>query len=225
MFIEMAYKLSPEIPVFPGLPKDEFLPYTRMAGGDESNTTKVIHFTHNGTHVDAPFHFYNSGMTIDQIPIDDFCYEHPLIIEKRLKKSGIIQPEDLLAYGQALYQADLLILCTGYYEIRSDTIAYADDFPALSVEAAKLIRTELLQVKAVAIDTLSIESSRLGPLHNFPVHKTLLDGNLFATRPVLIYEDVNVQHILGKQIDRIYAFPLRLTGLDGSPVSIVAEVM
>jgi kynurenine formamidase len=225
MFIEMAYSLSPDAPIFPGLPHDEFTPYTRMSGGGESNTTIVNHFLHNGTHVDAPFHFYDKGKTIDRIPIEDFCYTKPLVVQKMLPKGGLLQPEDMEVCGSSLYEADILLLCTGYHALRLDHDVYMDDFPSLSVEAARLIRTELLNVKAVAIDTLSIESCRLGPQQNFSVHKTLLDSEIYQTRSVLIFEDVNMGPILKRQITRIYAFPLRLIGLDASPVSIVAEVL
>ena len=53
----MSYPISPDSPIFPGLPADEFFPHTRMKNGDPSNTTMVRHFIHNGTHVDSPFHF------------------------------------------------------------------------------------------------------------------------------------------------------------------------
>jgi len=224
MLVEMSYPLSPDIPVFPGSPLDEFIPHTRLSRGGESNTTIIKHFLHNGTHVDAPFHFYDKGLTIDLVPIENFYYEKPLIIEKKLSKGGLLQPDDLFAYGQAIHEADILVLSTGFHEIRSDAAVYADDFPSISVATAKLIRTELLNVKAVAIDTLSIESCKLGPQLNFPVHKSLLDSDLYSIRSILIFEDVNMKPVLGKQIHRIYAFPLRLVGLDGSPVTIVAEV-
>jgi arylformamidase len=93
----------------------------------------------------------------------------------------------------------------------------------VSEEATKFIRTELSSLKAVAIDTLSIESATQAPKNNFKVHKTLLDAGLYPTRPILIYEDVNIAIIVGKTIRRIYAFPLRLKGLEASPVTIVAE--
>jgi len=224
MFIEMAYPLSPEIPVFPGLPLDEFVPHTRMKKGDPSNTTVVKHFLHNGTHVDAPFHFYDKGLTIDQVPIDKFCYSNPLTIQKKLSSGGLILVDDLMAAGKALFEADILLFITTYYEFRSEKSIYEGDFPSLSREAAEFIRTELLNVKAVAIDTLSIESCVQGPKLDFIVHKSLLAGDLYATRPLLIYEDVNMGVILNRKIERIFAFPIRFVGLDGSPVSIVAEV-
>jgi arylformamidase len=224
MYAEMSYPLSPDIPVFPGLPLDEFFPHSRMSKGGNSNASMVKHFLHNGTHVDAPYHFYDRGKTIDQIPIEDFVYSKPLLVQKKLGKGGLLMPEDLEACGSALYTADILLICTGYHEIRKDRVAYMDDFPALSAEAARLIRTELPLVKAVAIDTLSIESCIRGPRQDFLVHKTLLDGNLFRTRPLLIFEDVNMAPILGRRVSRIFSFPLRLVGLDASPASIVAEV-
>jgi arylformamidase len=224
MFVEMSYPLSPTIPVFPGLPLDEFKPHTRMKNGDESNTTLVSHFLHNGTHVDAPFHFYNKGLTIDQVPIENFCYSKPLIIQKKLSVGGLIVVDDLKALGAALYEADILLFCTGYYEFRTDKSIYTNDFPSLSREAAEFIRNQLLNVKAVAIDTLSIESCIQGPKLKFIVHRSLLDGELYCTRPILIYEDVNIGVILKRKIDRIFSFPIRFVGLDGSPISMVAEV-
>ena len=119
---------------------------------------------------------------------------------------------------------DILFFDTHYSSKRGDAAVYCDDFPALSEEAALYIRNELLNVKAVAIDTLSIESAVTGPAEDFPVHRGLLDGGVSSERPILVYEDVNIPLLRGKNISKVYAFPIRLKGLDGSPVNIVAEV-
>jgi len=224
MYIELSYKFDKNMPIYPGSPKEEIIPNTRIKQDDSSNTTTLIHFLHSGTHVDAPFHFYNNGRTIDQIPIEDFVYQTPLIIDKKLKKSELLEVEDLKKYGEKLYLADILLFCTGYCKIRKNPALYMDNFPAISEGTAKFIRTGLLNVKAIAIDVLSIESAILGPKTNFKVHKTLLDGDLYDTRPLLIFEDVNIGKILNKKIKKIYAFPLRLKGLDASPVNIIAEI-
>jgi arylformamidase len=224
MFIELSYPISPVIPVFPGSPVDEFHPHTRMSRGQESNTTIIYHYLHNGTHVDAPFHFYNKGIPIDQVPLENFIYTKPIVLQKTLGRGEMWQPEDLKVAGAALFEADLIFLCSGYYALRHDATIYSDDFPSLSWEAAKMLRSEMPMLKAVAIDTLSIESCILGPQLDFRVHKTLLDGDLYPERPILIYEDVNMAPILDSSILRVFAFPLRLVGLDGSPVNMVAEV-
>jgi kynurenine formamidase len=224
MFIEMSHAIDENMPVYPDAPREEFIAHLRMSKGDDVNASKIIHFLHNGTHVDAPFHFYNPGQRIDEIPIGDFVYQQPMVIQRSLKKSELLSIDDLKQYGDDIYSADMLLIYTGYCHQRDNISVYADDFPALSESAARFIRTELLNVKAVAIDTLSIESAIGGPAENFKVHKSLLDGDLYQTRPLLIYEDVNIGIIADKTIKRIYAFPLRLKGLEASPVNIVAEL-
>jgi arylformamidase len=225
MYIELSYPINQEMPVAPNLPRLEIIPVNRMSQNAHSNTTIIKIFSHGGTHVDAPFHFYDRGKTIEQIPIDNFVYEHPLIIQKELQKSQVLEVEDLRQYGQDLYAADILFFCTGYCKLRTKPELYLDDYPSISEESARFIRTELLNVKAIAIDTPSIERVKMAPKTGWMVHKTLLDGDLYPTRPLLIYEEVNIDEILdNKRIKRIYAFPLRLTGLDASPVNMVAEV-
>ena len=224
MYLELSYPINQEMPIYPESPKYEIIPIRRMSENDHANTTVVKIYTHGGTHVDAPFHFDDKGNTIDQVPINDFVYEHPLVITKQLKKSQFFEVEDLKKFNQELFISDIIFFGTGYYKLRNKPEIYEDDFPSISENTAKFIRTELLNVKAVAIDTSSIESPTMAPKTNRIVHKTLLDGALYKTRPLLIYEEVNIGKILDKRIRRIYAFPLRLTGLDASPVNMVAEI-
>lgn len=224
MFVEMAYPISPDMPVFPGLPRDEFASLCRIGRGEGVNTSSVAHPLHNGTHVDAPFHFDDRGLTIDQLPLGAFVFSAPLVVSRPLGRGETFRRQDLEAVGPRLRNADLLILCTGYHALRNDASRYADDFPSLSEEAARFVRTELLGVKAVAIDTLSIESCTTGPRTGNAVHHALLDSARHPTRPLLVFEDVNVGPILEKVVRRILAFPLRFVGLEASPVAMVAEV-
>ena len=224
MFVELSFSLDAGVPVYPGSPREEIIPVGRMDQGAVCNKSIVKHYLHNGTHVDAPWHFFAKGTTIDQIPIENFVYERPLIVSKELKKGELFRLADLKIYGSKLSEADIIFFCTGFSKFAEDISIYGDDFPALAPETAEFIRTELLHVKAVAIDTLSIESATLGPKDNFRVHRALLDGQLFQTRPLLVYENVAIERILHKPVKRIYAFPLRFIGLDASPVNMVAEI-
>ena len=224
MFIEFSYQIDTKMPIYPGSPREEFIPVLRIREGDHCNSTTLKHHLHNGTHVDAPWHFGRDSRSIDQIPIDDFVYHQPLVINKQLSKSELLRPDDFKISDELLYSADILLIFTGFSKFRNDIDAFADDFPALAYETAEFIRNRLLNLKAVAIDTLSIESSTLAQESNFRVHRTLLDESLYDTRPVIVYEDVNVGRILDKKIKRIYAFPIRLKGLDASPVNMVAEI-
>ncbi len=223
MLIELSYPLSEDSPVYPGSPAERFRAINRISNGDDCNTTVIEHYIHAGTHVDAPFHFSATGKTIDLLPIEDFCYERVALVDCPLEKSGLVSRNQIKNCPDA-ENAEILFLDTGYASRRGKKKEYCDDFPALSEEAALFIRTELLNVKAVAIDSLSIESAVLGAVNGFSVHRTLLDPGVSEARPVIIFEDVNIELLRGKNVLRVYAFPLRLKGVDGSPVNIVAEV-
>ena len=63
--------------VYPGDPKPERQELNSTQKGDLYNLTAFSMCAHNGTHVDAPFHFLSNGKTVEQIPLDAFvgwCY-------------------------------------------------------------------------------------------------------------------------------------------------------
>lgn len=224
MLLELSYELSENIPVYPGSPREEFKENTRIMNGDPSNTTIITHYLHNGSHVDAPFHFDKDGAGIHLVQIETFYFQSPLVVNCKKNRSELILLHDVMEYEKYLNTADILLFNTQYSRLRNDPKKYADDFPSLSLEVASFIRNELTNVKAVGIDTLSIESAILGPKLDFPVHKMLLDHKTSEARPLVIYEDIHIDLIRDKKVKNIWAFPLRLRGLDGSPVNMVAEV-
>ena len=58
--------------VYPGDPAPEMIPQMRISDGEVCNLTAFSMCAHNGTHVDAPFHFLPDGKTIDRIPLEHF---------------------------------------------------------------------------------------------------------------------------------------------------------
>ena len=69
------YDISQEIfscTVYPGDPKPERQVLSATAKGDLYNLTAFSMCAHNGTHVDAPFHFLKDGKTVEQLDLDIF---------------------------------------------------------------------------------------------------------------------------------------------------------
>ncbi len=69
------YDISQELfgsVVFPGDQAPEKFELKRMSRGDSHNLTALSLCAHNGTHVDAPFHFIADGETIEQVALDRF---------------------------------------------------------------------------------------------------------------------------------------------------------
>ena len=58
--------------VFPGDPAPEKRMLQSLENGDVCNLTYLSMCAHNGTHVDAPYHFLNDGRTIDMMELDTF---------------------------------------------------------------------------------------------------------------------------------------------------------
>ena len=58
--------------VYPGDPKPEKKILKSMAKGEVYNLTAFSMCAHNGTHIDAPFHFIEDGKTIDEICLESF---------------------------------------------------------------------------------------------------------------------------------------------------------
>ena len=74
------YDISQEVfssAVYPGDPAPVRQQLASTAAGDLYNLTAFTMCAHNGTHIDAPFHFLNDGKTVDQLPLEVFvgeCY-------------------------------------------------------------------------------------------------------------------------------------------------------
>ena len=74
------YDISQEVfscAVYPGDPKPERQLLSATAAGELYNLTAFSMCAHNGTHVDAPFHFLPDGETVEVLPLEVFvgvCY-------------------------------------------------------------------------------------------------------------------------------------------------------
>lgn len=56
--------------VYPGDPVPSYERVLKIAEGDPCNLTGFSMGAHNATHMDAPFHFYDNGKTIEQLELD-----------------------------------------------------------------------------------------------------------------------------------------------------------
>ncbi len=74
------YDISQEVfscDVYPGDPKPEKQVLCATAAGELYNLTAFSMCAHNGTHIDAPFHFLPHGKTVEQMDLSAFvgeCY-------------------------------------------------------------------------------------------------------------------------------------------------------
>ena len=111
------YDISQEVfscAVYPGDPRPEKQTVYSTGAGDLYNLTSFSMCAHNGTHVDAPFHFLHNGKTVDQMDLscfvgDCFVARHEGHVtagdaEEILKKAG--GAERILIGGNATVTAE-----------------------------------------------------------------------------------------------------------------------
>ena len=207
---------------FPGAPTMHIEPFESMNKGDVLNTFNVTIFNHFGTHMDGPFHFNSDGCCLYEYYVDEFFYEAPLLIDVPKDKGGLIDAEDLEPFDEQIREADLLMIRTGFCYIRSsDNEGYANEGPGISASCAERIVHEYPDLKAVALDWISL-ASPLHPWEGVRAHQIMLGKG--GTRPVLIIEDVDMRDLKPQELRRVIALPLYIRGTDSAQVTMVAEL-
>ena len=186
------YDISQEVfgcQVYPDDPLPEKKILKSMNKGEVYNLTAFNMCAHNGTHIDAPFHFVKDGKTVDEICIETFVgmayvAEHHGIVTgdgaieiiEKAKKQNIEAAKRILIKGDA----------------------------EVSLEAAKVFASSDVLL-------LGNESQTIGP-QNAPmaVHLVLLSAN------VILLEGIRLSEV-PEGVYFLNAAPLNLSGADGSP--------
>ena len=102
------YDISQEVfscQVYPGDPAPERRTLCATARGELYNLTAFSMCAHNGTHIDAPFHFLGDGKTVEQLALSTFvgdCYV--------ARHSGDVTEADAKRILQAAKGAQRLLL-------------------------------------------------------------------------------------------------------------------
>lgn len=190
------YDISQEVfscRVYTGDPAPERKLLCSMEKGGLYNLTAFSMCAHNGTHIDAPFHFVKGGKTVDALRLETFVgmayvAEHHGIV------SGDDAAEILEKANKQDPEAAKRILIKGDAEVSS--------------EAAKVFA-------AAEILLLGNESQTVGP-EDAPmeVHLILLGAG------VVLLEGVRLAEV-SEGVYFLSAAPLNLSGADGSPCRAV----
>lgn len=169
-----------------------------MEKGDLYNLTAFSMCAHNGTHIDAPFHFIKDGKTVDSVSLDTF-----IGMAYVAEYNGIVSADDateiLEKAKKQNSEAAKRILIKGDAEV--------------SAEAAKVFAESNILL-------LGNESQTVGP-ENAPmeVHLILLGAGAVLLEGIRLAE-------VSEGVYFLNAAPLNLSGADGSPcraILIAAE--
>lgn len=192
---DVTRDLSGDTIIYPG----DIQPRFHEIDTGQYRVTEMTLGSHTGTHIDAPSHYIKGGQTVDRIPLDRLT--GPAQVLDCSDAEEFITP-DLIA-GR-LGGARTLLLKTWF----SGRQEFDTGYPAISIEAADFIAGA--GITCIGIDTPSIETYQ----GDGSVHRRLLGWG------VVILELLDLSSVPeGEYL--MAALPLRLRGLDGSPVRVI----
>ncbi len=187
--VDLTHTLRPDFPLFPIYNPVEMA--ERFAVPDDGFFVRSWSFDeHCGTHVDAPAHFSAEGATVDRLDAADLVLA-VAVVDVREKVAAdddaLIEPDDVLAWESChgrLPERCALFALTGWGERAGDAEAYLNadvggtlHSPGFSVETANFLREERPGVRAIGLDTASLD---IGPSADFPAHVSWLPSGRYG---------------------------------------------
>jgi arylformamidase len=170
-YLDLTHKIEAEMVVFPGDPPPEMREVMTL-GQDMCTVQSICFNNHIGTHLDAPSHFIEGGMTVDRISLESLIGSAVILDFTHKGKNGLITKEDLETHAYRIPSGSRLLIKTGW-DVNFTSNAFYEGFPCLTQEAAGY----LVQLK---ITLLGLDTPSPSPLDDpgQTIHKTLLGAGI-----------------------------------------------
>jgi len=199
--IDISPVVSPDTPVWPGDRPFEIDWTMRITDGCSCNVAAISMSAHTGAHTDAPYHFVEDGPAMSEVELDR--YIGPVRV---VDLSGAAAVTAAHLDGIDLDDEQRLLFRTRDDGPPTD---FSAGFAHIAEDAARSIADAGLRL--VGLDTPSVDPF---------ASKTLTTHKILLSAGVAILEGVDLRRVTPGRYELI-ALPLRLAGLDGSPVRAV----
>lgn len=215
LLYDLTQNLDEDTQIYPGDPA--FLCHS-VANVKEHgyNVTSLSLGSHTGTHIDAPSHFVEFGKTVDRLDLSMLVGSAVVLdltvknARERITWDDIISDPDFLTLVRDRH---IVLIRTGWSH-HWKTKTYLDH-PFLDRSAA--INLMELGVRVLGVDTLSPDQTMTdGSEGDFGVHESILGAG------GAIVENLTGLQFLPSKTVQVSFLPLKLTGIDGSPIRAVA---
>jgi kynurenine formamidase len=225
--VDLTHTLSPAFPFIPV--QNKTFPFrmspiaTVKSDGVYANRWELTE--HVGTHLDAPCHFVEGGLAVDQLSLNTLVA--PLAVVSIADRAAgdpdaALERGDLAAWERAngrLPDGAALFLHTGWEVRVKDPSTFVNlganatmHFPGFTEQAVEFLLGQRAIV-GVGIDTLSID---LGRDTAYPVHKRLFAAGKWAVECLANLARVPV---IGAWV---FVAPVKVEGASGAPARVIA---
>ena len=202
---DISMPISKDMVLWPDDPGVSLERTDKLEDGAISNVTKMDFGLHTGTHIDAPYHFLEKGITVDKIPLTKligatFVVEVP---------NSVTYLDGFILESMGLdFSIKRILFKTNNSDLLMNSNTFNDNYVALDDSGAEYLVEN--GVELVGIDYLSIAS--INKIES--VHKRLLNAG------IVILEGINLFEIK-EGVYQMYCLPLSLIGVEASPTRVI----
>jgi len=206
--IDLTHTINEEMSVYPGNPKLSLKEVSTFKI-DGYSVLEIKTITHNGTHIDAPFHMVEGAKTLDEFPLDNFLGKAAVISVEGKKDISL---QFLRTFEKIISKAEFILFYSGWSK-KWNKKSYFGAYPVLTEEAAKWLTK--FKLKAIGFDYISIDPVTSTDMK---LHKIVL------SKEICILENLNNLDRLPETLFDFYCVPLKIEHADGSPVRAFAII-
>lgn len=204
--IDISLSISNALTVWPGDPDIHLERINKIEEGRNANVSAISMGVHTGTHIDAPYHFFQDGITIESLALEKMVGETQVI---HLPDScQLVDQKVLSAAGIQPGIRRLLIRTRNSGIWAQNEMAFQTDFIGISPDGAEYLVKNGIQL--VGMDYLSVAPYK----KSRPTHEVLLSAGVVAL------EGVNLSGVSAGIYDMV-CLPLKLVGSDGAPARVI----
>lgn len=197
MWIDITQTLESSIAHWPeDTPFTYEIPVTKADSGSV-NIGKIETSTHIGTHIDAPFHFDDNGVRVDDLDINRYIGDATVIevMDKALITEEVLKNFDI--------KGTILLIRT---KEKANQEIFPETIPVLTEKAIEYIAR-------IGIELFGIDVTSVDPIDS----KTLDNHHKLYRNDIMIIENAVLEDVTAGYYDFV-ALPLKIKGADGSPV-------
>lgn len=211
--VDLSMPIDARTPFYPGDPQPRVCAATTIA----REGVNVLHLelgSHSGTHCDAPFHFHEDGLRLDELPLERFTGRGVIVDCTAVAPRAPVGWEQIAPYEAAIAPGTIVLLHTGWDE--RATAATIFDHPFLDGGACRRLLDA--GVMTVGIDAINLDETPLGDLDRsrFACHDAISRAGGVIVENLVGLGAVDFDEPL------ICVLPLHVPGADGAPTRAVA---
>lgn len=207
--IDLSHTVEHGMVTYPGLAPPVICDYWTRGEHGPFQIGRIDLVANTGTYVDAPFHRYEDGKDLSELPLESLAELDAFVVRASGRAARAI---DVDAFAGLEVRGKAVLVHTGWSR-HWRTDAYMKDHPHLTAAAAEYLRDA--GVVLVGIDSLNIDCTDT-PAR--PVHETLLAAG------ITICEHMTNLDAVPDAGFRFHAVPVKVKGMGSFPVRAYAVV-